>query len=51
MGLVAVGFSGGVAVFRARPRATPSYRRLTFRRGMIRTARFGPDFQTVLYGA
>jgi tRNA A-37 threonylcarbamoyl transferase component Bud32 len=29
----------------------PAYQRLTFRRGMIRTARFGPDFQTVLYGA
>ena len=29
----------------------PIYQRLTFRRGMIRTARFGPDFRTVLYGA
>jgi Tol biopolymer transport system component/tRNA A-37 threonylcarbamoyl transferase component Bud32 len=29
----------------------PVYRRLTFRRGMIRTARFAPDFRTVLYGA
>ncbi len=27
------------------------YQRLTFRRGMIRTARFAPDSQTVLYGA
>jgi hypothetical protein len=27
------------------------YQRLTFRRGMIRTARFGPDHQTILYGA
>ena len=50
MGLVAVG-SGAAAVLRARPRAMPSYRRLTFRRGLIRTARFGPDFQTILYGA
>jgi hypothetical protein len=51
LGLVAAGFGGAAAVLRARPRAMPSYRRLTFRRGMIRTARFGPDFQTVLYGA
>lgn len=51
LGLLAAGFGGAVAVFNARPRATPSYRRLTFRRGMIRTARFGPDFQTILYGA
>jgi len=27
------------------------YQRLTFRRGLIRTARFAPDYQTVLYGA
>ena len=46
-----VGFGAGVAAFRGRPRATPSYRRLTFRRGLIRTARFGPDFQTIYYGA
>jgi len=51
LGLLAVGFGGGFAAFRARPRATPAYRRLTFRRGIIRTARFGPDFQTILYGA
>ena len=35
----------------AKPATEPTYQRLTFRRGMIRTARFGPDFQTVLYGA
>jgi tRNA A-37 threonylcarbamoyl transferase component Bud32 len=51
LGLVAAGVGGAAAVFRARPRDMPSFRRLTFRRGMIRTARFGPDFQTVLYGA
>ena len=52
LGLLAVGFGGGFAAFRgADSRSPPSYRRLTFRRGMIRTARFGPDFQTILYGA
>ena len=51
LGLLAIGFGGGVAALRRRPRAMPSYKRLTFRRGMIRTARFAPDFQTILYGA
>ena len=30
---------------------SPTFQRLTFRRGMIRTARFAPDNHTVLYGA
>jgi len=51
-GLAAGGFGLGALVGRrGGSRASPSYHRLTFRRGMIRTARFGPDFQTVLYGA
>jgi hypothetical protein len=29
----------------------PSYRQLTFRQGTIRSARFSPDGQTVLYAA
>lgn len=29
----------------------PSYQRLTFRRGLVLTARFAPDGQTILYGA
>jgi Tol biopolymer transport system component len=45
------GAGGALLVRRQPPPAVPSYRRLTFRRGMIRTARFGPDFKTVLYGA
>jgi hypothetical protein len=52
LGLLGAGFAGGaLASRRARARAEPSYQRLTFRRGMIRTARFGPDHQTILYGA
>ena len=50
-GLLGAGLGGAVAARRRDPVALPSYQRLTFRRGMIRTARFGPDFQTVLYGA
>jgi hypothetical protein len=33
------------------PTVVPTFRRLTFRRGVIRSARFTPDGQTVLYGA
>ena len=53
IGLLGAGAGAGGAwiVRREAPPAAPSYRRLTFRRGMIRTARFGPDYQTVLYGA
>jgi Tol biopolymer transport system component len=55
--LLAVAGAGLGAVFVSHRGATtpstppPTYQRLTFRRGMIRTARFGPDFRTVLYGA
>ena len=31
--------------------AQPEFRRLTFRRGSIRMARFAPDAQTIVYGA
>jgi hypothetical protein len=52
----ALGLAGGLGLGtfiarRGRPQPTPSYHRLTFRRGMIRTARFGPDYQTIFYGA
>ena len=46
-GLGALGFVAG----RSRVGTTPSYQRLTFRRGMVRTARFGPDHQTIFNGA
>ena len=36
---------------RRRPAAAPSFRRVTFRRGLIRGSRLAPDGQTVLYGA
>jgi tRNA A-37 threonylcarbamoyl transferase component Bud32 len=53
VGAVGAAF-GGAALFSrsgSEPAAMPSYHRLTFRRGMIRAARFGPDFKTILYGA
>src|SRR6266508_1110957 len=40
----------GLSVIRPRP-STPSYRRLTFRRGTVVGARFAPDGQTVVYTA
>jgi hypothetical protein len=51
LGLIGGGVGGALMGGRPTPPITPSYQRLTFRRGMIRTARFGPDFQTILYGA
>jgi Tol biopolymer transport system component len=53
--LAVVGAGLGGAFVMQRPASSlpslPMYQRLTFRRGMVRTARFGPDFRTVLYGA
>jgi hypothetical protein len=45
------GVGGAWMARRKTPAEAPSYRRLTFRRGIIRTAKFGPDFQTEPYGA
>jgi Tol biopolymer transport system component len=38
-------------LFSKPPLPPPSYRQLTFRRGSIRSARFAPDGQTILYSA
>ena len=46
------GFAGGTWLGRgSASTSVPSYRRLTFRRGLIRAARFAPDGETILYGA
>jgi serine/threonine protein kinase len=50
LGLLALGAGATILVDR-RAAPSPSYRRLTFRRGLIRSARFAPDAQTILYGA
>ncbi len=49
-GLVGAGI-GGVAGRSSVPARVPSFQRLTFRRGLIRSARLVPDGKTVLYGA
>jgi hypothetical protein len=51
LGLGAGLAAGSLMHGRRAPPSVASYHRLTFRRGIIRTARFGPDEQTILYGA
>jgi len=46
-----IGIFVGKEVFSALPLPPPVYRQLTFRRGSIRSARFAPDGQTILYSA
>jgi eukaryotic-like serine/threonine-protein kinase len=46
-----VGLLGGKFFFSEPPAPPPLYRQLTFRRGSIRSARFAPDGQTILYSA
>jgi serine/threonine protein kinase/Tol biopolymer transport system component len=48
---LAVGVLGGKALFSTPPIPPPVYKQLTFRRGSIRSARFAPDGQTILYSA
>jgi Tol biopolymer transport system component/predicted Ser/Thr protein kinase len=51
--LVALGAGvfAGKLLFASAPLLPPTYRQLTFRRGSIRSARFAPDGQTILYSA
>jgi Tol biopolymer transport system component len=51
LALVASGIGGVMLDRRFRSAGSPSFRRLTFRRGLIRSARLAPDGQTILYGA
>jgi eukaryotic-like serine/threonine-protein kinase len=46
-----IGLYAGRLVFTPPPLQPPLYRQLTFRRGSIRSARFAPDAQTILYSA
>lgn len=50
-GLIAGGGLGYLFARRGGLAESASYHRLTFRRGLIRSARFGPDFRTIYYGA
>ncbi|HLV87136.1 MAG TPA: WD40 repeat domain-containing serine/threonine protein kinase [Candidatus Sulfotelmatobacter sp.] len=46
-----IGLYAGKVFFTPPPVQPPLYRQLTFRRGSIRSARFAPDGQTILYSA
>jgi eukaryotic-like serine/threonine-protein kinase len=48
---LAAGVFAGKQMFSSAPLPPPTYRQLTFRRGSIRSARFAPDGQTILYSA
>src|SRR4029077_10102767 len=48
---LAAGIPVGKWLFTKPPMPPPVYRQLTFRRGSIRSARFAPDGQTILYSA
>ena len=48
--LAASGLAGG-AFLRGQRAGAPSFRRLTFRRGLVRSARAAPDARTILFGA
>jgi eukaryotic-like serine/threonine-protein kinase len=46
-----VGFLSGKYLRWTAPVRLPSYHQITFRRGMVRLARFAPDGQTIIYSA
>src|SRR5205823_7374386 len=48
---LAAGVWAGKLFYSQSPPPPPLYRQLTFRRGSIRSARFAPDGQTILYSA
>jgi len=48
---LAAGVFAGKRFFSTAAATPPMYRQLTFRRGSIRSARFAPDGQTILYSA
>ena len=48
---LALGILVGRTLLAKQPPPPPVYRQLTFRRGSVRSARFAPDGQTILYSA
>jgi eukaryotic-like serine/threonine-protein kinase len=51
LAVLAVGLSLGKYFARTTTAPAPSYHQITFRRGMVRSARFAPDGQTIVYSA
>jgi eukaryotic-like serine/threonine-protein kinase len=48
---LATGLFAGRAIWKAKPAGPPSFKRLTYGRGPITSARFAPDGQTIVYAA
>ncbi len=48
---LAVGLFAGRAIWRKAPDAPPSFKRLTYGRGPVQSARFAPDGQMIVYAA
>jgi serine/threonine protein kinase len=48
---LAAGLVAGRLIWRTSQATPPSFKRLTFGRGLIQTARFAPDGQTIVYSA
>jgi serine/threonine protein kinase len=51
LAVLAIGLFAGRLIWRAGSQSTPTFQRLTFRRGPIESARFAPDGNTVIYSA
>src|SRR5262249_6102683 len=51
VGVALAAAAGYIVAARARPASLPTFRPLTFRRGLVTSARFTPEGQTVVYGA
>jgi hypothetical protein len=51
LAVLASGLGGALLERRFDPSVAPSFRRVTFRRGLIRSARLAPDGQTIVYSA
>jgi serine/threonine protein kinase/Tol biopolymer transport system component len=48
---LAIGLAAGRLIWKTPPDSHPTFHRLTFRRGPVRSARFAPDGNTVVYSA
>ncbi len=50
LALAALSAAGGMLLTRQRPHELPTFRQLTYQRGMVHSARFAPDQQAIVYG-
>jgi hypothetical protein len=50
LAVAALSAAGGALLTRRRPPEPPTFRQLTYQRGMVHSARFAPDQQAIVYG-